>query len=65
MEFEMSLVEVDGPGWRWVHGLVIPVYFEFLFFSGSVKIFRLLFTSLKLCKTLLSSIVVYRELLLI
>ena len=21
----MSLVEVDGAGWRWVHGLVIPI----------------------------------------
>ena len=25
MEVEMSWVEVDGAGWRWVHGLVIPV----------------------------------------
>ena len=24
VEAEMSLVEVDGAGWRWVHGLVIP-----------------------------------------
>ena len=24
MEAEMSWVEVDGAGWRWVHGLVIP-----------------------------------------
>ena len=23
---EMSWVEVDGAGWRWVHGLVIPKY---------------------------------------
>ena len=23
MEAEMSWVEVDGDGWRWVHGLVI------------------------------------------
>ena len=22
----MSWVEVDGAGWRWVHGLVIPLY---------------------------------------
>ena len=27
MEVEMSWVEVDGAGWRWVHGLVIPVYY--------------------------------------
>ena len=25
VEAEMSWVEVDGAGWRWVHGLVIPV----------------------------------------
>ena len=25
MEFEISWVEVDGAGWRWVHGLVIPL----------------------------------------
>ena len=24
VEFEMNWVEVDGVGWRWVHGLVIP-----------------------------------------
>ena len=24
VETEMSWVEVDGAGWRWVHGLVIP-----------------------------------------
>ena len=24
VEVEMSWVEVDGAGWRWVHGLVIP-----------------------------------------
>ena len=23
----MSWVEVDGAGWRWVHGLVIPMFF--------------------------------------
>ena len=27
VEAEMSWVEVDGAGWRWVHGLVIPIYF--------------------------------------
>ena len=26
VEAEMSWVEVDGAGWSWVHGLVIPVY---------------------------------------
>ena len=26
VEVEMSWVEVDGAGWRWVRGLVIPVY---------------------------------------
>ena len=25
VEAKMSWVEVDGAGWRWVHGLVIPV----------------------------------------
>ena len=25
VEAEMSWVEVDRAGWRWVHGLVIPV----------------------------------------
>ena len=25
-EAEMSWVEVDGAGWSWVHGLVIPIY---------------------------------------
>ena len=25
VETEMSWVEVDGAGWRWVHGLVIPI----------------------------------------
>ena len=24
VEAEMSWVEVDGAGWRWVHGLIIP-----------------------------------------
>ena len=24
VDAEMSLVEVGGAGWRWVHGLVIP-----------------------------------------
>ena len=27
VEAEMSWVEVDGGGWRWVYGLVIPVVF--------------------------------------
>ena len=25
VEVEMSWVEMDGAGWRWMHGLVIPV----------------------------------------
>ena len=25
VEAEISWVEVDGAGWRWVHGLVIPI----------------------------------------
>ena len=25
VEAEMSWLEVDGAGWSWVHGLVIPV----------------------------------------
>ena len=25
LEVEMSWVEVDGAGWKWVHGLVIPI----------------------------------------
>ena len=25
VEVEMSWVEVNGAGWRWVHGLVIPI----------------------------------------
>ena len=25
VEVEMSWVEMDGAGWRWVHGLVIPI----------------------------------------
>ena len=29
VEVEISWVEVDGAGCRWVHGLVIPVVFEF------------------------------------
>ena len=28
VEAEMSWVEVDGAGWRWVHGLVIPIPIE-------------------------------------
>ena len=32
VEVEMSWVKVDGAGWRWVHGLVIPI-----FNNGSVK----------------------------
>ena len=24
----MNCVEVDGAGWRWVHGLVIPFFYE-------------------------------------
>ena len=27
IEAEMSWVEIDGAGWRWVHGLVIPSFF--------------------------------------
>ena len=33
VEVEMSWVEVDGAGWSWVHGLVIPnvfLYFTML-----------------------------------
>ena len=26
VEVEMSWVETVGAGWRWVHGLVIPVF---------------------------------------
>ena len=26
VEVKMSRVEVDGAGWRWLHGLVIPVF---------------------------------------
>ena len=26
VEVEMSWVKVDGGGWRWVHGLVLPNY---------------------------------------
>ena len=26
VEVKMSWVEVDGAGWRWLHGLVIPVF---------------------------------------
>ena len=26
VEAEMSWVEMDGAGWRWVHSLVIPKY---------------------------------------
>ena len=29
VEVEMNWVEVDGAGWRWVYGLIIPVYFQF------------------------------------
>ena len=31
VEVDMSWVKVDGAGWRWVHGLVIPInnYFGF------------------------------------
>ena len=32
----MSWVEVDGAGWRWVHGLVIPIIFDVL--DGIFKI---------------------------
>ena len=28
VEAEMSWVEVDGAGWSWVHGLVIPKSFH-------------------------------------
>ena len=30
VEAEMSWVEVDGAGWRWVHGLVIS-FFKYIF----------------------------------
>ena len=30
VETEMSWVEVDGAGWRWVYGLVIPLSFPFV-----------------------------------
>ena len=29
VEVEMSWVAVDGAGWRWVHGLVIPIFFPY------------------------------------
>ena len=32
VEVEVSWVKVDGAGWRWVHGLVTPI-----FNNGSVK----------------------------
>ena len=35
VEAEMSWVEVDGAGWRWVHGLVIPSEIVTLYFSTS------------------------------
>ena len=28
VEAKMSWVEVDGAGWRGVHGLVIPIFFQ-------------------------------------
>ena len=28
VEAEMSWVEVDGAGWSWVHGLVIPINYS-------------------------------------
>ena len=36
----MSCVEVDGAGWRWVHGLVIPV---FVFMAFSLDLLRQIF----------------------
>ena len=30
VEFEMSWVEVDGAGWSWVLGLVIPKIFQYI-----------------------------------
>ena len=34
MKVEMSWVEVDGAGWRWVHSLVIPIPKKFAKFTG-------------------------------
>ena len=31
----MSWVQVDGAGWSWVHGLVIPVFRNFAKFTGN------------------------------
>ena len=39
-ETEMSRVEVDGAGWRWVHGLVIP----FPLYITKTSLFFFLFT---------------------
>ena len=36
VEVEMSWVEVDGAGWRWVHGLVIPLSNSFDSFLISI-----------------------------
>ena len=30
VEIKMRWVEADGAGWRWVHGLVIPLSFPFV-----------------------------------
>ena len=40
VEVEMSWVEVDGAGWSWVHGLVIP--FENTYISLSEVLFPVL-----------------------
>ena len=37
VEAEMSWLEVDGAGWSWVHGLVIPTLIQYSCFSSTAR----------------------------
>ena len=39
VEVEMSWVQVDGAGWSWVHGLVIPISLRQTSFAGFILLF--------------------------
>ena len=38
VEAEIRWVEVDGAGWRWVHGLAIPKLKYVVYVSNKVKV---------------------------
>ena len=51
VEVEMSQLEVDGAGWSWVHGSVIPFIFYLLLLYSSTNISQLISIHGNFCQT--------------